>query len=103
MQYGAKQGSRYYAYVPSKFSNALIVVDPDPNNDGNPADAKIAGRILLTAVGTTATDASITGNRGMGGQGVLPIPLVSNSWVQNLPQAWKDQLTPAQQNPYPLP
>jgi len=39
----------------------------------------------------------------MGGQGVLPIPVVYNGWVQNLPQAWKDQLTPAQQNPYPLP
>ena len=92
MQYGAKQGSRYYAYVSSKFSNTMLVVDPDPNNDGNPADAKIAGRILLTAVGTTATDASITGNAGMGGQGVLPIPLVYKGWVQNLPSSWKSQL-----------
>jgi hypothetical protein len=69
VQYGAKQGGGYYAYVASKFSNSLIVVDPDPNNDGNPADAVIAGRILLKATGTTATDASITGNRGMGGRG----------------------------------
>jgi len=38
----------YYAYVSSKFSNDLIVVDPDPNNDGNPIDAKIVGRVLLT-------------------------------------------------------
>ena len=99
VQYGAKQGGGYYAYVSSKFSNSLIIVDPDPNNDGNPADATIAGRILLTAVGTTATDDAITSNRGMGGQGILTIPVVYNGWVQNLPQVWKDQLTSAQRNP----
>ena len=99
VQYGAKQDGGYYAYVSSKFSNSLIVVDPDPNGDGNPVDATIAGRILLTSVGTTATDDAITGNRGMGGQGILTIPVVYNGWVQNLPQIWKDQLTPAQRNP----
>jgi hypothetical protein len=99
VQYGAKQGGGYYAYVSSKFSNSLIIVDPDPNSDGNPADAAIVGRILLTSVGTTATDAAITGNRGMGGQGLLTIPVVYNGWVQNLPQSWKDQLTAAQRNP----
>ena len=99
VQYGAKQGGGYDAYVSSKFSNSLIIVDPDPNNDGNPADATIAGRILLTSVGTTATDDAITGNRGMGGQGILTIPVVYNGWVQNLPDSWKNQLTPAQRNP----
>jgi DNA-binding beta-propeller fold protein YncE len=99
VQYGAKQGGGYYAYVSSKFSNSLIIVDPDPNNDGNPSDAAIVGRISLTSVGTTATDAAITGNRGMGGQGLLTIPVVYNGWVQNLPQIWKDQLTAAQRNP----
>jgi YVTN family beta-propeller protein len=101
VQYGAKQGGGYYAYVSSKFSNALIVVDPDPNNDGNPSDATIAGRILLTSAsdGSTKTDDTVVGNRGMGGQGILPIPVVYNGWVQNLPQTWKDQLTPAQRNP----
>jgi len=99
VQYGAKQGGGYYAYVASKFSNALIVVDPDPNGDGSPVDATIVGRLALTAVGTTATDDAIAGNRGMGGQGVLTIPVVYNGWVQNLPQAWKDQLTAAQRNP----
>jgi hypothetical protein len=39
----------------------------------------------------------------MGGQGVLPIPLVYKGWVDNLPPFWKGQLTPAQQNPFPLP
>jgi YVTN family beta-propeller protein len=99
VQYGAKQGGGYYAYVSSKFSNALIVVDPDPNGDGSPVDAAIVGRLALTGVGTTATDDAIAGNRGMGGQGLLTIPVVYNGWVQNLPQAWKDQLTAAQRNP----
>ena len=99
VQYGAKQGGGYYAYVSSKFSNSLIVVDPDPNNDGNPVDAAIVGRVLLTATGTTATDDTITSNRGMGGQGVLAIPVVYNGWVQNLPDTWKNQLTAAQRNP----
>lgn len=103
VQYGAKNGGGYYAYVSSKFSNTMLIVDPDPNNDGNPADASVVGRILLTATGSTAKDATITANAGMGGQGVLPIPLVYNGWVQNLPSSWKSQLTPAQQNPAPLP
>ena len=103
VQYGAKQDGGYYAYVSSKFSNTLLVVDPDPNHDGNPADAEVVGRVLLTEAIGTATDATITGNAGMGGQGVMPIPNVYNGWVQNLPDAWKAQLTPAQRDPYLLP
>lgn len=96
VQYGAKQGGGYYAYVSSKFSNRMIVVDAN-----DPANAKIAGTVALTAAadGTTATDDTIVGNKGMGGQGVLAIPVVYNGWVQNLPPVWKDLLTPAQQNP----
>lgn len=101
VQYGAKQNGGYYAYVSSKFSNSLIIVDPDPDNNGNLDDAKIAGRILLTATGTTATDDTITSNRGMGGQGILTIPVVYNGWVQNLPDSWKNLLTPGQRNPIP--
>lgn len=101
VQFGAKLGGGYYVYVSSKFSNELIVVDVDPNNDGNAADAYIAGRIALVALGGTAKDASIIGNAGMGGQGILPIPVVYNGWVQNLPQSWKDQLTSEQRNPFP--
>ncbi|MDZ4855823.1 MAG: hypothetical protein SGJ26_13340 [Nitrospirota bacterium] len=70
LQFGAKEGGGYYAYVWRKFSNSVIIVDPDPNNDGNPSDAVIVGRISLTSVGTTATDDTIVGNRGMGGQGI---------------------------------
>jgi DNA-binding beta-propeller fold protein YncE len=101
VQFGAKRGGGYYAYVSNKFSNSLIIVDPDPNGDGNAADAAIVGRVLLNAVPTTARDDRISGNPGMGGQGVLAIPVVYNGWVQKLPQVWKDQLTPAQINPIP--
>ena len=99
VQFGAKRGGGYYAYVANKFSNSLTIVDPDPNNDGNAEDAIIAGRILVSAASGTATDDRIVGNVGMGGQGVLAIPVVYNGWVQKLPQIWKDQLTPDQINP----
>ena len=79
----------------------MIVVDGDPNNDGNPADAAIAGRILLVGSPLTPTDDKVIGLRGMGGQGVLPIPVVYNGWVQQLPRFWKDQLTANQRNPFP--
>lgn len=101
VQFGAKKGGGYYAYVSSKFSNEMIVVDPDPNHDGDPSDATIAGRIPLVSSRGTARDDAITGNGGMGGQGVLAIPVVYNGWVQNLPAFWKDQLTADQQNPFP--
>lgn len=101
VQFGAKKGGGYYAYVASKFSNALTVVDADPNNDGNPADATIAGRVALSATGATVADDRISGNAGMGGQGVLAIPVVYNGWVQNLPASWRDQLTAQQRNPFP--
>jgi len=101
VQYGARQGGGYYAYVSSKFSNRLIVVDPDPNADGNPSDAAVVGSVGLFASGSTLRDATITGNAGMGGQGILPIPVVYNGWVQNLPASWKSLLTPAQRNPVP--
>lgn len=101
VQFGAKRGGGYYAYVANKFSNSLTIVDPDPNNDGNAEDAIIAGRILVSATSGTATDDRIVGNIGMGGQGVLAIPVIYNGWVQKLPQFWKDQLTPDQINPIP--
>ena len=97
--FGAKKGGGYYAYVTSKFSNELIVVDADPNNDGNPSDAKIAGRVSLVGDSSTPTDDRISSLPGYGGQGVLAIPNVYNTWVKNLPEEWKGQLTPAQQNP----
>jgi DNA-binding beta-propeller fold protein YncE len=101
VQFGAKKGGGYYAYVSSKFSNTMTVVDGDPNNDGNPADAAIVGRILLVGSSGVASDDQITGLRGMGGQGVLAIPVVYNGWVQQLPLFWKAQLTASQRNPFP--
>src|SRR5439155_27259842 len=101
VRYGARQSGGYYAYVSSKFSNRLLVVDPDPNGDDNPSDAAIVGSVGLFASSGTLRDAAIAGNAGMGGQGLLPIPVVYNGWVQNLPAFWKNQLTPAQQNPIP--
>lgn len=103
VQFGAKQGGGYYAYVASKFSNALLVVDPDPNQDGDPSDAAIAGRVALVASASTAKDDTIIGNAGMGGQGVLAIPVVYNGWVQNLPPEWKALLTADQLEPFPIP
>ena len=113
VQYGAKQGGGYYAYVANKFSNAMIIVDPDPNGDGNPVDAKIVGRVLLAGspAGKQAVqDDTVIGNKGMGGQGVLAVPNVYNGWVQqwvkncksNDCNSWKKQLTSTQKNPGPV-
>ena len=55
--------------------------------------------IVLEATGSTLSDDVVTGLRGMGGQGVLAIPLVYNGWVQNLPAEWKSKLTCRQQHP----
>ena len=99
VNFGAKEGGGYYAYVSSKFANTLIVIDVDPDNNGNADDAEIVGRILLTADEDTKSDRRVEDYAGMGGQGVLPIPLVYNGWVQKLPEEWKDQLTEEQQNP----
>ncbi len=99
VNFGAKQGGGYYAYVSSKFSNAAIVVDTDPNGDGDVSDAKQVGRILLVSNPNTKTDDTVTGLEGNGGQGVLAIPNVYNGWVQNLPEKWKSLLTEEQLNP----
>ena len=49
VNFGAKEGGGYYAYVTSKFSNRLIVLDYDPNNDGILAlnEPVIAGWVVL--------------------------------------------------------
>ena len=104
VNFGAKAGVGYYAYVTSKFSNRLIVLDYDKNNDGNVSDAEIAGWVVLDDSGAPApTDDTITGNKGMGGQGVLPVPNVYNGWVQKLPKSFCDQLSAQQRNPIGAP
>jgi len=99
VNFGAKQNGGYYAYVTSKFANRMIVLDYDPDGNGFADDAVIAGWVIL-ANNTATNDDAITGNNGQGGQGVMPIPNVYNGWVQKLPNPWKIQLTPAQQNPF---
>ena len=96
----------------SKFSNDLIVVDPDPNDNGDTSDARIVGRIVLGVGNDDAheddadeddddvqADDQVRAYAGMGGQGVLPIPVVYNGWVQKLPRSWKKLLTAGQLNP----
>lgn len=98
VQFGAKLGGGYYAYVTSKFANRLIVLDYDPDGNGNASDAAIAGWVIL-ANNTAPNDDAISGNKGMGGQGVMPIPNVYNGWVQKLPAAFCGSLTVAQRSP----
>lgn len=105
VNFGAKKGGGYYAYVTSKFANRLIILDYDPNNDGiiEEGESVIAGAVVL-ANDRVAKDDRIVGNKGQGGQGILPVPNVYNGWVQELPIGYKAQLTRAQRNPIgPLP
>jgi DNA-binding beta-propeller fold protein YncE len=77
VQWGAKEGGGYYAYVSNKFSNALIVVDP---KDG--FNAEVVGKISLVEAFETETDDVIIDHAGMGGQGLLTVPNVYNGWIQ---------------------
>jgi DNA-binding beta-propeller fold protein YncE len=100
VNFGAKKGGGYYAYVTSKFANVIEVVDIDPNGDGSPADAAIVGQLLTDATSSTVTDDTVTGYSGMGGQGVLPIPLAYEGWVEHAPKnATNRQLTCKQRFP----
>jgi hypothetical protein len=103
VNFGAKQGGGYYAYVSSKFSNAMIVVDPDPDGDDSTADAAVVGKILLVDPTTSVSDDPVSENPGMGGQGVLAVPNVYNGWVQKIPQSVLDEngwiLTAEQRDP----
>lgn len=96
VNFGLKQGGGYYAYVASKFANDLIVVDMDKLD--------IAGRILLA----NTNDADVTDRNGMGGQGILPLPLAEHGHLQDLlklqgsgklspeVEGWLKALTPEQ-------
>jgi DNA-binding beta-propeller fold protein YncE len=67
VNFGAKKGGGYYAYVSSSFSNDMIVVDGDPNNDGDPSDAMIVGRVALIASTEIQMDDTIAWLAGPGG------------------------------------
>jgi YVTN family beta-propeller protein len=97
--FGAKQGGGYYAYVSNKFSNAMQIIDVDPNNDGDLSDAAIAGQLVLGPTPVTKMDDELVAYPGQGGQGVLALPLVYNGWSQEIPEAWRKGLTCEQINP----
>lgn len=106
INWGAKKGGGYYAYVTNQHANVLTVIDPDPNGDGNGTDAAAVGTVLLAngSSGAGATD-------GTGGQGVKPLPMTHDGWIQPTValsgtgalspevQGWINLLTPAQKNP----
>ncbi|MFI5626187.1 YncE family protein [Nocardioides sp. NPDC051685] len=97
--FGAKKGGGYYAYVSNKFSNAMQIIDVDPNNDGDISDAAIAGQLPLGPTSDTKMDDELVAHPGVGGQGVLALPLVYNGWSQEIPKAWRKGLTCEQINP----
>ena len=103
VNWGAKLGGGYYAYVTSQHSNVLTVIDPDPNGDDDGSDAAIVGKVRLAngSSGAGVTD-------GTGGQGVKPLPMVHDGWIQPAAgmvgtgelspevESWIQKLTPAQ-------
>ena len=109
VNWGAKQGGGYYAYVSSKFANVVSVVDSDPAGDGDITKVAVVGKVLTdTEPGTRtdvtqkklqAADGSTYTLEGMGGQGVLALPLVYNGWVQHLPPGLRAGLTCHQLHP----
>ncbi len=105
VNWGAKLGGGYYAYVTAQHSNALTVIDPDPNGDGKASDAAVVGRIRLS---NGSTGAGVTD--GTGGQGVKPLPMTHDGWIQKTValsggglsaevEGWIAQLTPEQKDP----
>lgn len=106
INWGAKLGGGYYAWVTNQHANVVTVIDPDPNGDGDGTDAGVVGQILLAngSTGAGATD-------GTGGQGVKPLPMVHDGWVQQAValarqgrtsaevRSWIRLLTPEQRNP----
>ena len=52
---------------------------------------RIVGRVLLAGSASAVQDDTVIGNKGMGGQGVLAVPVVYNGWVQQWVQNCNDQ------------
>jgi hypothetical protein len=106
VNWGAKLGGGYYAYVSNQHANVMTIVDPDPNFDGNGSDAAVVGRIVLSngSAGAGVTD-------GTGGQGIKPLPITHDGWIQHTValsgtgalsaevESWIAALTDFQRNP----
>jgi len=106
VNWGAKLGGGYYAYVTNQHANVLTIIDPDPNGDNDGSDAAVVGTILLAngSDGASPTD-------GAGGQGVKPLPMTHDGWIQKTValsgtgalsdevESWVAALTEAQQDP----
>ena len=77
INWGAKLGGGYYAYVSNQHANVMSIIDPDPNGDGDGSDAAVVGQVLLAngSSGAGVTD-------GTGGQGIKPLPLTHDGWIQ---------------------
>ena len=106
VNWGAKLGGGYYAYVTNQHANVLTVIDPDPNGDSNGADAAVVGTVLLA---NRSKSAGVTD--GTGGQGVKPLPMTHDGWIQPTValsgsgqlsaevEGWISKLTPEQKDP----
>jgi YVTN family beta-propeller protein len=106
VNWGAKLGGGYYAYVTNQHANVMNVIDPDPNGDDDASDAALVGTIVLAngSPGAGVTD-------GTGGQGVKPLPNVHDGWIQPTVdlagtgqlsaevEGWIAQLMPFQKDP----
>jgi len=97
--FGAKKGGGYYAYVTTKFMNKMVVVNADPNGDGDLSDAAIVGEVLTDAQPGIQMDDEPTGNIGQGGNGIFIYPIAYNGWVQKMPDVEKAKLTCQQREP----
>ncbi len=106
VNWGAKLGGGYYAYVSCQWSNVMTIIDPDPTGEGDGSDAAVVGIILLAngSPGAGVTD-------GTGGQGIKPLPLTHDGWIQptvalvgtgqlsDEVERWIGQLTEFQKDP----
>ncbi len=97
--FGAKKGGGYYAYISNKFSNAMQVIDVDPNNDGDISDAAIAGQLVLDADGGHGDRRRGRRAPRAGWPGCRGHPARLQRLVAADPAGWRKKLTPEQLNP----
>jgi hypothetical protein len=99
--FGHKKGGGWYSYWTVKFSDKVVVLDYDPNNDGDASDATVAGNLYTVAGPGVQMDDEPRGDytAGEGGNGLEVYPAALNGWVQTMPEAWKAQMTCQQREP----